>query len=244
VRIDLTVLRACRPTTAKSGLACATALLQSWKRAAKFCLSAALSCQFLLLNLVGSHANVFSERPSPDTTPIEFSVGSIQYKVPRNFIIAMDHWSGGPQPLAVLKVEYPSFQPMNEENKGCFLKTVRCNMVEFTIQPPTFGSLNEGFENRRHLFNQREPEHGPFGFDLYTIGHGDTRIETYRKSEGGETSTFECFGAGALVCRSFIRTKSGGVIMYNFYRDQLENAEAISIRLRTLVDSFTVGGTK
>jgi len=36
-------------------------------------------------------------RPSTDTTPVAFSVGGIRYRIPRDYIITMDNWNGGPQ---------------------------------------------------------------------------------------------------------------------------------------------------
>src|SRR5215469_4758726 len=61
-------------------------------------------------------------RPDQSTAPVDFSVGGVRYRVPRNYLLRMDNWSGGPQDGVTLRVATPSFKPFSKENEACFAK--------------------------------------------------------------------------------------------------------------------------
>src|SRR5258708_1527582 len=42
-------------------------------------------------------SQVLERRPSTDISPVDFSVGNVRYRVPRNYVVWMDNWNGGPQ---------------------------------------------------------------------------------------------------------------------------------------------------
>jgi hypothetical protein len=58
-------------------------------------------------------------RPSTDATPVEFSIGNDRYRIPRNYLVTMDNWNGGPQSLVSLHVNIPDLAPFSEKTRAC-----------------------------------------------------------------------------------------------------------------------------
>ncbi len=190
-----------------------------------------------------ARANPFENRMSMETTTIELSVGSVRYKIPRNYLFEMDHWDGGPQESVSLRVRYPDFKPYSEETKRCMLKQEPCRILEFHITLPQLPSDDRGFESMRDLFRNRTPDAGPFGFELYHLAQN----EYYRKALPDRVFAFSCFpfdnhGIPDGICQAHTRARCNGVVAYFFSRQQLEDAERVDTGLRDLVDSFAVGG--
>ena len=202
----------------------------------------------ILLSFIPYEAcgDIFENRMSMDTTPVEFSIGETHYKIPRNYLFTMDNWAGGPQELVSLRVEYPGLLPFSEKTKACFLGERLCRRIEFAIVTAQFQSGEEHFPSLRHLFHDQKPEEGPSGLELYTIGPESARIEIYRKVLADHTLVFDCnvfdnHGVKDGVCQVLTRTRHGGIINYRFSRQELKNAAAVDIGLRNLVDSFVTG---
>ena len=194
-------------------------------------------------------ADIFENRLSLETRLIEFSVGPVRYRVPRNFLFEMDNWTGGAQQLVSLRVKYPGLVPLTEETKPCFLKQVHCQLLEFHIEKPNDRSTEAFFLDRRFLFHSQTPEAGPFGYEIYKVGPDNARMEYLRKVLPDRTILFTCQpfdnrGQPDGVCQSFIRTRSGGQVSYFFSVRQLGEADEIQAGLRDLVDSFAIGAPR
>lgn len=56
---------------------------------------------------VAEKFQVFGNNLSMDATPVEFSIADVHYKVPRNYIVNMDNYKGGPQSLVAFRVSFP-----------------------------------------------------------------------------------------------------------------------------------------
>ena len=117
---------------------------------------------------------------SLDTTPITFSIGDARYKVPRNYIVWMDNWNGGPQTLVRFKVTYPKFEPLDQKNTPCMslaplYRPPGCLPVEFIVANGGrsvegggwAASDEEAFNNIRDLFHSQTPLPGRYGFEVY-----------------------------------------------------------------------------
>jgi hypothetical protein len=194
----------------------------------------------------------WNDQPSTDTTPTTFSLDAAQYKVPRDYVVWMDNWRGGPQTLVRFKVNFPGFEPLTETTKSCMsvapaYRPLGCLPVVFYLRRGGGGDLSpdEQFNNARTLFHSQTPLPGPDGFELYETGPVIARINTYRKKSHGRTLFVQCI-LGDLrakqmpICHSESRLPNGNVLAYGFNGDQLSNADQIDQGLRTLVRSFTL----
>ena len=91
-------------------------------------------------------------QPSTDTSPVAFSVGGLNYVVPRNYILTMDNWSGGPQVLVTLRVNAPDMKPLTAETLPCFTATPAsrppgCLPFQFALEGPAGPSAEQAFDN-------------------------------------------------------------------------------------------------
>jgi hypothetical protein len=219
----------------------------------------------------------WSDRPSSSTDPLTFSlVGipyhtppkntdcckpmalpdhkdearQIQYRVPRNYLVWMDDWNGGPQTLVRLKVTFPGFEPLKLNTEHCMslspaFRPTTCTPIEFILrnggayEPPD----DVRFNNARDLFHSQQPRPGPYGFELYETGPPEARINTFRKDASGHILAIHCFvhskdGASMSVCHTESRLDSGNVLAYFLYSDQLGDAEQIDAGIRKLINDF------
>jgi hypothetical protein len=174
----------------------------------------------------------------------------VRYRIPRNFLVSMDDWNGGPQKLVRIKVTFPGFDPLTKATEHCLsqppaFRPTQCLPVEFILrgggayEPPD----DEAFDNSRDLFHSQEPQTAPYGFELYETGPPQARINTYRKLTAGRTLVIRCFlpfaGPNNLaVCSSQSRLESGNFVSYRIYSDQLKDAEAIDAGIRQLIQKF------
>ena len=131
-------------------------------------------------------------QPSADTTPVEFSVGGVWYRMPRNYLITMESWNGGPQALVTVRVNISDLNPMTEKTRACFaaITTHRlpdCEPFEFRIEGRGMVSAGEALASARDLFHSQDPIDGPFGYEEYEVGPENARLEYYRKLENGRT---------------------------------------------------------
>ena len=214
--------------------------------------------------LSGEHGEIkkqlqfWNNQASLDTTPVTFSIGDAKYQVPRNYIVWMDHWNGGPQTLVRFKVTYPKFEPLGEKNAQCLLpapayRPPGCRPVEFAV---VNGGRNvggggwaasdeEAFNNIRNLFNSQTPMPGPYGFEVYETGPDNARIETYRKRTPEHLLILSCFfqgedGRATAQCSNQSRLPDQNELEFHLGFDQLQSAEEMDAGFRSLVKLFTV----
>jgi hypothetical protein len=190
-------------------------------------------------------------RPSLDTYPIDFNVGPISYRIPRNYLTTMDNWSGGPQGLVTVTVNLRDLKPLSEENQACF--TVKapdrppgCEPFSFRINGTGGPSAEKAFANMSQSFHSQAPIAGPFGFEKYEIGPENAGLEYYRKTLSDRTLVYSCMifdnrGKRDGLCDPVSdRASSGAVIHFFFNLKHLPEIEVIDEKLRKLVDSFTI----
>jgi len=204
----------------------------------------------------------YNDRPSMDTTPIYFDMGTFKYKIPRNYIVNMSDWSmRSDSNLVTIRVTFPGFMPSTDKTKDCLAKTPplytpECEPITFWIQTrrldPTVHNLSDDdhFNNARKLFHSQIPKQGPNGFEMYETGPDDARIETYRKKTANHTLLIDCFidhpnGKRSGICTNYgSLLPQGGWLDYRLYLGQIKDAEAIDNGIRKLINSFIVTGEK
>jgi hypothetical protein len=203
----------------------------------------------LPLSVPAQHSINWNDQPSTDTTPVNFSIEGIQYTVPRNYIVWMDNWHGGPQTLVRFKATFPDFAPLTEKTRFCMeaplaYRPADCTPLEFLVRRGSSEPTDdEQFNNLRKVFRSQVALPGPAGFELYESGPADARMNTYRKRTPEHTLVMECFPHGDLakaVCSSDSRLDNGAVLAYLVYGAQLPSAERIDTGIRRIVRSFTL----
>ena len=157
-------------------------------------------------------------RPSTDTIPFEFSVGGMHFRVPRNYLITMDNWSGGPQGLVTIRVNLPDMKPLTPQNADCFRARRSdlppgCEPFRFLIEGKPLVSTDQAFEKMRHVFRGQIPDHTEFGYEKYEIGPDNARTEYYRMVDDAQTRLYSCLindsrGKRNGVCRPVMETLS------------------------------------
>jgi len=190
-------------------------------------------------------------RPSTDTTPVRVHVGSVDYQIPRNYLISF----GSPEEL---QVTYPGFKPLTEETGKCFTpnphpEEAECSTVKFLLHTSRGLTRKEQFENARKLFRNQNPQVGPYGFDMYEIGPEEAHIEAYRKDLPDHIVFVECMISYPVFVEcmiSYPRGKRDGFCDDWFQLDdkntihffsplrQLGNIEEIEDGIRRLMASF------
>lgn len=189
-------------------------------------------------------------RPSFDTRPVEFSVGGIEYRMPRNYLVTMDNWAGGLQDLVTVRVNLPDLGPITPATHECFSRaalrgTPGCDPLSFTINAPGGVSSDEAFANITQSFRNKIPIQGPSGYEKYEIGPDNARVETYRKADGGRTLLYLCQifnnGERAGMCYPIgDRLADGAVLQFYFPLRLLADVEKIDDDLRRFVGNCTV----
>jgi hypothetical protein len=190
-------------------------------------------------------------RPSLDTTPVEFSVGGIHYRIPRNYLTTMNDWNGGPQRLVTVTVSIPDLKPLSQETLACFTEKPiggprGCAPLSFTINAPGGVSADEAFANSKALYRNQTPINGPFGYELYKIGPRNARVERFRRVEGNRTLIYTCqmfndHGSPHGICDPVgDRVPSGAVIHFFFGLRYLNDIDRIDSGLRKVVEHFTL----
>jgi hypothetical protein len=200
--------------------------------------------------MLGAYIDV----PSMDTTPIEFSVGNVRYRAPRNYIVNMENYKGGPQMSVSFELTVPGFEPFSDKTKDCMTKPLAylppgCFPVKFHIISDVPVSDDEAFHNASKLFHSQAPKNAPYGFELYETGPDNARIETYRKQANGHTLMIYCLVGNPQVtrdpvCNNTSRLKNQNGLEYDIYKSRLQYAEQIDGELRKFLDSFTIGEVK
>lgn len=190
-------------------------------------------------------------RPSLDIYPVEFSVGRIRYRVPRNYLTTMEDWNGGPQAVVTLRVNLPDLKPYSKETFNCFTakpldRPPACEPFSFRINGPDGPSPTEVFERVRGLFHSQVAIEGPYGFEKYEVGPDNARIEYYRKAGDDQSAFYSCIifdnhGRRDGLCSPVSdRVATSGTLKFFFNLTHLKGITQIDANLRQLVLGFTV----
>lgn len=204
--------------------------------------------------------------PSKDTTPIEFTVGNVRYKVPRNYIIKMYRHKSGGQSLVEFKVTFPGFQPLTDETETCMTRTaayaydsVDCIPIRFLVSSGSKRlTEEERFNNALKTLRNPQPAPGPGEFEKFEGPHkinqnpsnGKNKIVLYKKMTEKHLLWFSCYftkwddGKETGVCTNFFSPLPGGDNSMEFAINfaHLKDAETIDTGLYNLLESFTVKG--
>lgn len=190
-------------------------------------------------------------RPSLDSTPIEFSIAGVRYRMPRNYLTTMDNWDGGPQGLVTVTVNIPDLAPLSHKTFACFtakptLRPPGCEPLSFIINAPGRVSADEAFKNMAHLFLNKDPLPGPYGYQEYELGPDSARTDYYRMVKDGRILLYACQmfennGKHDGLCRPISdRVASGSDIQFFFNLGHLVDIAGVDASLRKLTDHFTV----
>jgi hypothetical protein len=191
-------------------------------------------------------------RPSVDTYSVEFSIGKISYRMPRNYLTTMANWNGGPQEgFATITVNIPDMKPLSADTQICFQakpldRPPGCEPLAFRLYNTNGLSADQAFTNMSGLFHSQAPIEGPSGFEKYEIGPDNARLEYYRKVENGTTRVYSCqifdnHGQRDGLCQPINdRAATGAFIGYFFNLRHLSGISQIDADLRKLVEGFTV----
>jgi hypothetical protein len=69
------------------------------------------------------------------TTPVEFSIAEMVYRVPRNYLITKSNWAGGPQEFVDMRVNGPRLTPLTEATRQCLSGDPFALSAEIMIKP-------------------------------------------------------------------------------------------------------------
>lgn len=193
-------------------------------------------------------SQVFSPKPSFDTTPVTIKVVSVTYQIPRNYLTDI-----GPQ-LPAIKLAWPGLQPLTKENQDCFGSIARaeragCASFKFLIMgsgSPGGRSLSnaEKFANWQKSFPKLGTRAGPFGYEVHSVGPEEARIEIYRRVE--DDILFSCSFSGDAdrkrggLCRDQFRLDDMNHLHFYFRSYLIERVADIEARMRKLMASFVV----
>jgi hypothetical protein len=190
-------------------------------------------------------------RPSTDATPVEFSIGNDRYRIPRNYLVTMDNWNGGPQSLVSLHVNIPDLAPFSEKTRACFTASAAalppgCQPLQFNITLHGLVSVDQAFNNVKSLFRKQEPMAGPSGFERYAIGEDSNGLDYFRKIEFGRTNLYWCHtsydnGTRNGLCRpvaDWAATDTG--LQFFFSLRELPDITRLDESLRGLVEHFAL----
>ena len=182
-----------------------------------------------------------------DTSPIRFSLGRVQYQMPKNYLVGMSNWNGGEQLSVEIKVAYPGFLPFSDGTKACFLNRERCRTIQFGILPEGVHSSKVAFESAANsskapLLRRQD------GYEYFSRGPKTARLDYYHKSLADREFYFWCNSDSVVgdrivygSCLVSTRTRAGTIIRYRFSREHIQDADVVDSGLRNLVDSFVVG---
>jgi hypothetical protein len=192
-----------------------------------------------------------NQRPPPPsyaTQVIEFSVGELRYRIPRNYLLAMSHWNGGPQDQVTMRVHLSDLAPATAAENACADRAQNapgaCDLLAFTVEPAPRRSVDQAFADVSRDFRNQTPLEGPFGYEKYQMGIENPQAEYYRKIVDGQTVVYACSVSNfqespqGLCSPLEERTPGGAGIHFFFDFGKLGEIDQIDLGLRKLVDSF------
>jgi hypothetical protein len=204
---------------------------------------------------------------SLDRAPVQFSIAGTVYLVPRNFLIAMSDWAGGPQEFVSMRVNGPRLTPLTKATRRCLLDDPFAPSAKIMIEPPSpvTGCMpfefdiadpdrreasgvtaEQEFEKVRPLVDSQEYQAGPFGFEKYEFSLNGARMEAYRKVEGGSMVLYVCAVSDDQARRQGVcrpvgdRLTTGAELGYAFSLSMLGVIGEIDADLRRLVEDFAM----
>jgi len=199
-------------------------------------------------------------QPSLDTTLISFSVEGVKYTVPRNYLVSMNDWKGGPQSQVRFQITFPGFEPLSDTTQKCLAApasgdTSKCRALEFWLVRGNKSSDEDTFRSGR--VDSAAPKPGPAGFEVYTRSFPDkvvepTTVKIYRKQTSAGSIIIYCThttlqnGKTDEYCENTYGSPmpNGNGIHYRLSPAQIVDAEKIDDGIRSLVDSFRIKGDK
>jgi hypothetical protein len=184
---------------------------------------------------------------STDTTPVTVKVGSVTYKIPRNYISMVFDF---PQ----LKVTYPGFKPFTEETRGCFDRrleaelgctTLELNMrLSFPNRPRFENAIKASPPFREKPLSSRP---GPYGYDIYDQGPDNARREIYRSESEDIFFTcgiFDNNGVRDAICDDAVSLSDGNAVRFFFRLNQISEVRNFEAGIRQLMAGFVQGDEK
>lgn len=189
--------------------------------------------------------------PPTDKTPVYLVLGGIEYSIPRNYIISLSNWNGPKQSFIGLRVTFPELKPFTSETESCFVTDHRnhpsnCALLEVSIMGIGPPSVDQIFENLRHIFNNQVPLSGPSGLEMYETGKPIVLYNTYRVGDRKPHSLYECILAPQEIIRMTVcsvtgdATAHGPGLHYFFPKNYLDKIEIIDSNLRKIIDEFVI----
>lgn len=193
--------------------------------------------------------------PEFDTTPIEFSIDNVHYRMPRNYIVSMENWRGGPQGMVSIRINFYDLKPLSPEMTWCYIlprgateRPQGCYIIQVNISPSGSLTPDQAFENSRGLFRSQVPITTPFGLEKYEVGRDSVMSEHYRLRRDGQTFFFHCAVGPAGeegTCYPAIDTlPNGNGINFFFPGRLLEGAVMFDERIRDLIENFEISSVK
>jgi hypothetical protein len=233
----------------------------------RFCAIAASTFAFAAL-LVAETPFAAEPRPgaSLDTTPVEFGIAGTIYRVPRNYLITMSNWTGGPQEFVTMRVNGSDLTLLTDATRQCLsgdpfalsakimirpASSAGCMPFQFDIADPDGRKANgvtaeQMFEKIRPQAHSQTPLVGPSGFGKYEFGLDDARMEAYRKVEDRRTLLYVCSVSEDHHTRDGVcypigdRPTAGAELNFVSSLSALGEIEEIDANLRRLIDGFAL----
>lgn len=197
-----------------------------------------------------------------NTTVVWFSVGNVNYRVPRNYISGMNNYNGGPQEMVTFKATYPGLEPLSDKTRQCLTQPRAywppgCIPLTFWIDGgaekvgmPVI-SDDDHFNNSTRGYTGAIVKQTPNGLTLYQYGSGLKRSDIYRRKTESHNLFITCdyfdnHGKRDAICKNYYSPLPDGdnSLSYRLDLDQIDNAEKIDDGMRSLIASFTVKGNK
>jgi hypothetical protein len=186
--------------------------------------------------------------------------------VPRNFLITMSNWAGGPQEFVTMRLNGPHLTPLTAATRLCLsddpfalsaeimirpASRTGCMPFEFDVADPdgreaSGVTAEQEFEKIRPLAQSQGALVGPSSFEKYEFVLNDARMEAYRKVEGGRMLLYVCavsddHGRRDGVCRPMGgRPTAAAELNFVFSSSMLGVIQEIDAGLRRLVDGFAI----
>ncbi len=139
--------------------------------------------------------------PSLDTYPVEFSIGGIHYRIPRNYLTTMENWKGGPQYIVTVAVNLPDLKPYSTETLPCFTtkapeRPPGCELLSFRINVPGGPPAEEVcFKNIENFFTASPQRAGRLASRNTNLAR---RTRAQKSTEKSKTAGRDCTSATTL----------------------------------------------
>jgi hypothetical protein len=184
--------------------------------------------------------------PSTDTTPVAVKMGDVSYSIPRNYISNLH--LGFP----VLRVTYPGFNPLTEDTRGCFDRKLQtklgCTALELRLRLSLPNKPR--FENSIKLVSPDQklsPRQSADGYQVYTLGPENARIEIYRNESDDIFFTcliFDNNGVRDAVCDDAVSLADGNAVQFFSNLKQISELRRFEGGIRQLMSHFQTGASK